>query len=675
MQDDRTQDALDALADLFLTGLGPQQPEPVAAAPAANGKRAARPSPRRKTAADDLLDGPAPIRLSPKLKPTRGRAEPFSPEDAIPPRNAQPADAAALLDDEPRETPPQPAAEDAAPIADAPYLRLHRGDFEEPVALDILEDPADQAFDEETPQPLSLAPDEPRDAEPAPEEPVRREPAPAPTKSTPKLPPPADREPAQVLVEAVMLGNLPGMGGPWLTQYAQLLAQQDGAVVVLHVGNDEIDAELVEPGEGAEPVRIPADREDLIELLDAMARPEDGGAIKTVLVHLSAAPEPAGLARLMALDTWTILCGADDAAVVGVYRSLKQIVEAEPKSANKRVGLMVMGSDEAASRAGAGRIQSAAASYLHTPVQLIGWQKRMTPANVRQLGVYEHLDAVWPQFVEWLGTLTPPELEVEETPPPKPAAPPPAPTPAARTAPAAPRQRRSSIFSGPLPRPTRPSPVTTIAGPKAARPPAVTPPPSRQPREAATIEAPQQPAVEVAPAPTPAPAPVTPAVAEPVVVEQPVASGRPSLLDLMGMGAAPGTPGIAGGVALEARCPQHPHTQIVLDEVGQLHLLRHAAVGRVVLGTQKPDALPAVREAIMDLLEARRWVAEHLQLLQLTQRQFRIDESKQPMLHLFTDRADLATGLVARLGETLKLHLLQEVRVGVHSTWFCTPLN
>ena len=53
------------------------------------------------------------------------------------------------------------------------------------------------------------------------------------------------RDPAghAVAVEAVILGNLPGLSGPWLTQYAQLLAQQEGPVAILHVDDDLIDLE------------------------------------------------------------------------------------------------------------------------------------------------------------------------------------------------------------------------------------------------------------------------------------------------------------------------------------------------------------------------------------------------------------------------------------------------
>ena len=65
---------------------------------------------------------------------------------------------------------------------------------------------------------------------------------------------------------------------------------------------------------------------------------------------------------------------------------------------------------------------------------------------------------------------------------------------------------------------------------------------------------------------------------------------------------------------------------------------------------------------------------KHRQLLQLTERSRRFDADADPVLHLFTDRADLSVDLVARLGSLLKLHLLRDVAVGDQHTWFCVPL-
>ena len=57
---------------------------------------------------------------------------------------------------------------------------------------------------------------------------------------------PAQPRRAGADARAVVLGNLPGLSGPWLTQYAQVLAQSRGPVAVLHVDEETIDLELVE---------------------------------------------------------------------------------------------------------------------------------------------------------------------------------------------------------------------------------------------------------------------------------------------------------------------------------------------------------------------------------------------------------------------------------------------
>ena len=85
--------------------------------------------------------------------------------------------------------------------------------------------------------------------------------------------------------------------------------------------------------------------------------------------------------------------------------------------------------------------------------------------------------------------------------------------------------------------------------------------------------------------------------------------------------------------------------------------------------------LPTPREAIVELVAVRSWARQHRQLLQLTERSRRFDADADPVLHLFTDRADLSVDLVARLGSLLKLHLLRDVAVGDQHTWFCVPLS
>ncbi len=127
------------------------------------------------------------------------------------------------------------------------------------------------------------------------------------------------------------------------------------------------------------------------------------------------------------------------------------------------------------------------------------------------------------------------------------------------------------------------------------------------------------------------------------------------------------TASIPGGLPLEARCPRQPDTQLAVDAAGRLHLLhRHDSAH---------DDLPTPREAIVNLVAVRDWARQHLQLLQLTERTRHFDLNTDPQLHLFTDRADQAVGLVAQLGDLIKLHLLREVTLGDQKTLFCTPLS
>jgi hypothetical protein len=151
----------------------------------------------------------------------------------------------------------------------------------------------------------------------------------------------------------------------------------------------------------------------------------------------------------------------------------------------------------------------------------------------------------------------------------------------------------------------------------------------------------------------------------------PSAGEAPDLAQLL----AAGRNRVTGGVALEARCPHQPGTQLLLDQAGRLHLLRRHEPASGQSNEREAGELDQLRAAIADLLEARQWVNEHIDLLQLTQRQCRFDTDRPPVLHLFTHRADLAAGLAHRLGDQLQLHLLERVQLNRETGWYCTPLN
>lgn len=584
--DDRTHNTLDDLADLFLT---------------------------KDHAEEDAISGPAPIKLPPKAagqpvhraphheppEPTLGELDELTQELLNTP------DVAA---ETPPASPPKTATQNTAtdPTGHRPS---------DPSASDYRQEP--QASD--TPPPaegagpsLRLAGGNDEDDEAW-----------------------SGRRPRPVVgvAEAVMLGNLPGMAGPWLTQYGQLLAQQHGAVAILHVDTDGIDLEVIEPTRpeaASDPVagafsgpslRIPpggfAGR-DLIAVLDQLCTARVA-PVRTVLVHLD--PTPKSLPRLLDLQDWTLLSGADDAAVVAAYRLLKQLLDTDEQVARAKVGLMVVGSDHTAGQHAAEKLQTAAANFLDTPLELIGYQQKMIPARCRTLGHFAGLDALWPRLTAWLDALQPPPPEVAD---PEPQATPEAPA--------------ASLPE--LDTPVEVPPFETTSAP------------TPQPRAAASKRS----GGDTAPDPrNPSPqAPKSPGPQTPNLFQ---------LIDSDPHAAA----SIPGGLALEARCPSQPHTQLAIDAVGRLHLLhRHDSA--------EGDP-PTPKEAIVELVAVRDWARQHRQLLQLTERTRHFDADADPVLHLFTDRADLSVNLVSRLGELLKLHLLRDVAVGDQRTYFCTPLS
>ena len=117
------------------------------------------------------------------------------------------------------------------------------------------------------------------------------------------------------------------------------------------------------------------------------------------------------------------------------------------------------------------------------------------------------------------------------------------------------------------------------------------------------------------------------------------------------------------GIVLDAKCPDFEHVDLCLDEAGGLHLLCHQ------------DEIESVDGVLMQLLEVKGWVEKHWALISLTQKQLRFDKSVQPRVHVFTNQGIAGTQLIGRMGESLKMHLLQEVKIGSESTWVCNDLN
>ncbi|MEX2213699.1 MAG: hypothetical protein WD768_06205, partial [Phycisphaeraceae bacterium] len=180
-----------------------------------------------------------------------------------------------------------------------------------------------------------------------------------------------DAPPVPVHVEAVFLGNLPGFGGPWLTQYAFHLAQQRGPVGILHLSGDQIDLELVTAERQAiragidEPLRSVAEGDVLLKRLHRLSRDLDM-PVANWLIHLPSPPREEDLPAACSQAHWTILCGADDAAIAGATRTVQQLVEGAAAQAEatqtaplpRLIGVAVMGSDEVKAREAIGKFNA-----------------------------------------------------------------------------------------------------------------------------------------------------------------------------------------------------------------------------------------------------------------------------------------------------------------------------
>jgi hypothetical protein len=642
MDDPTSRQQIDELADLYLTGVIDESDSPAAPDDAPP---------------DHPLEGPEPIRLSPKAA-----------EHGAPDANNGPANDYQDPDDR------------------HPVLRLTETDEEDTSSATATQDASTQAGETEHQAPAADT------DEPAP----------------------------QAMLEAVLLGNLPGMSGPWLTQYAQLIAQSEGPVALLHVGDEAIDLELIEPRAEAEPapaaptaaVRIPpmrGNKTGLVGLIDALTRSETAPT-RTILVRLDADDDAQARSRFAAIHNWTLLCGADDASVAAAGRELRTLVRADPRLADRSVGVMVMGSDEPSARAAARRVANEADGDLASPVQFIGHLKRMQPVQVRELGSFPDPVAVWPQLVAWFDTLEVPEYEPEPEPVLETVVPEPTPEPAPqrsqqppvpaptipRQAPKAPRLSDAAAkIAAPQPPASRPKPrpVFTATPPKPQpeqkaphrptpqpqtepqpqpepEPPAARrPEPAPQPARPAEPRRPEPQPTREAPRPTPTPTATAtterpPASTPTRPAPRPRVLARHAELDLIAL-VAQGPAALQDPAALDARIPDQPDTQLAVDAQGVVHILaRH----------DTDAASTDARQAVMQLIEAGRWVREHLELLALTQRDRDFTDA-DPVLHLLTDRADLTTQLVGKLAGQVKLHLLQQVKLGRESGWFCTPLG
>ncbi len=203
-------------------------------------------------------------------------------------------------------------------------------------------------------------------------EPMRTAPVASSSRMTVDLAEPDDLEEEGVTIEVLMLGHLPVRSTPWVGQYVCSLAATLGEPVALvRVDSEQVTLRLF----GMDSDEVPT----FESIPGAMAWLAD--RTRRWILQVTELDEPM-LATGHAIDGVTLLTGADDAAVVAAYGTIKRLAESADGWGDElgapQLRVATMGSAPDAGRAAYERLERAAAIYLGQHLEFA--------ANVQRMG-------------------------------------------------------------------------------------------------------------------------------------------------------------------------------------------------------------------------------------------------------------------------------------------------
>lgn len=166
----------------------------------------------------------------------------------------------------------------------------------------------------------------------------------------------------ELVIEGLILGHLPVLGAAWVAQYAKHLAESTHepiALVRLQGGQISIDI-VTGRGSGDRVSGIESERETLDEALAAARM-----LASRWLVRVDDTSEP-DLLALDGLAAVTLLTGADDAAIVSSYRTMKGLcsLTKEGESHAPAFNLAIMGAADDKAAVAEAKIRRAAMTFL-----------------------------------------------------------------------------------------------------------------------------------------------------------------------------------------------------------------------------------------------------------------------------------------------------------------------
>ena len=175
-------------------------------------------------------------------------------------------------------------------------------------------------------------------------------------------------------IEALVLGHLPVLASAWAMQYARDCAERLGGWVgVLKARAGQVAVELVGAAHQAPGVTAAASLEDAVRAAS--------GLVRLWLLRAEAPSEPSVL-ELPGVDGVTILCGADEAAIVASYQTLKNLHEGGVTKPLGAVGVAVMGSPPDKAGEAAQRLSRAAETFLGHGLPMTACVPRISAGRV-----------------------------------------------------------------------------------------------------------------------------------------------------------------------------------------------------------------------------------------------------------------------------------------------------
>lgn len=415
----------------------------------------------------------------------------------------------------------------------------------------------------------------------------------------------ANGRPARAEIEALVLGHLPVMSSAWASQYAAAAARyEERPIAVLRLAAGAASVEVF--GESAPP-QAHRDHPTSLEQAVRLTAARTGRWI----VRVDATDELAVAASPLARSV-TLLAGADEAAVVAAYRTLKALsgspIDAPESAPGATLRVAIMGADDARAAVAASKLQQACAAFLDRPLEAAAPVGRIGPVrSSRVFSGHAGLDAVAAMRViaEAVVTSRAPDRAAESRP-----------NPAA----GADLANGANWVESP-PSPTGGDPdASSCVQPRSLK---------RQNNGASAIE-----------------------------------GGSDALLSDVLLRAAPVTPREAGAALSElmtgftplpVRCPYDESVELATDADGALQLLARA-------GDRAVESLVAVAD----------WAAAHGALLALACPSLRTAGGARPVQRLFADRAAQVRRL---LDSGIRLHLVARVVVDGREGRTCIELN